>query len=87
MLTKLTSVGVSSDAFFGAQTLVKTASGVSASTSIGGNKLTFKAYDINDVDTNKLIVSRPMAGGTFEATFSDTDGSSSSTDLELKVKF
>jgi hypothetical protein len=81
------SVGVSSDAFFGAQTLVKTASGVSASTSIGGNKLTFKAYDINDVDTNKLIVSRPMAGGTFEATFSDTDGSSSSTDLELKVKF
>jgi hypothetical protein len=81
------SVGVSSDAFFGAQTLVKTASGVSASTSIGGNKVTFKAYDINDVDTNKLIVSRPMAGGTFEATFADTDGSNSSVDLELKVSF
>jgi hypothetical protein len=81
------SVGVSSDAFFGAQTLVKTASGVSASTSIGGNKVTFKAYDINSVDTNKLIVSRPMAGGTFEATFVDTDGSNSSVDLELKVAF
>ena len=81
------SAGTSSDAFFGEQTAVKTASGVSASTSIGGNKVTFKAYDINDVDTNKLIVSRPMAGGTFEATFSDTDGSTSSTDLELKVAF
>jgi len=81
------SAGTSSDAFFGAQTAVKTASGVSASTSIGGNKVTFKAYDINDVDTNKLIVSRPMAGGTFEATFADTDGSNSSVDLELKVSF
>ena len=81
------SAGTSSDAFFGEQTAVKTASGVSASTSIGGNKVTFKAYDINDVDTNKLIVSRPMAGGTFEATFADTDGSNSSVDLELKVSF
>jgi hypothetical protein len=81
------SVGVTSDAFFGAQTGITTASGVSASTSIGGNKVTFKAYDINNVDTNKLIVSRPMAGGTFEATFSDTDGSNSSVDLELAVKF
>jgi hypothetical protein len=81
------SVGVSSDAFFGAQTLVKTASGVGVSTTLAGNKVTFKAYDINNVDTNKLIVSRPMAGGTFEATFSDTDGSTSSTDLELKVAF
>ena len=81
------SVGVSSDAFFGAQTLVKTASGVSASTTLAGNKVTFKSFDINNVDTNKLIVSRPMAGGTFEATFSDTDGSNSSVDLELKVAF
>ena len=81
------SAGTSSDAFFGEQTAVKTASGVSASTSIGGNKVTFKAYDINDTDTNKLIVSRPMAGGTFEATFADTDGSNSSVDLELKVSF
>ena len=81
------STGTTSDAFFGAQTGVKTASGVSASTSIGGNKVTFKAYDINNVDTNKLIVSRPMAGGTFEATFADTDGSNSSVDLELKVSF
>jgi hypothetical protein len=81
------SVGVTSDAFFGAQTGITTASGVSASTSIGGNKVTFKAYDINNTDTNKLIVSRPMAGGTFEATFVDTDGSNSSVDLELKVAF
>jgi len=81
------SSGTTSDAFFGAQTGVKTASGVGVSTAMAGNKVTFKSYDINDVDTNKLIVSRPMAGGTFEATFTDTDGSSSSTDLELKVKF
>ena len=79
--------GVSSDAFFGEQTGVKTASGVGVSTSMAGNKVTFKSYDINNVDANKLIVSRPMAGGTFEATFTDTDGSSSSTDLELLVKF
>ena len=81
------SAGVASDTFFGTQAGVKTATGVGVSTSMGGNKITFKAFDINDVDTNKLIVSRPMAGGTFEAVFSDTDGASSKVDLELAVKF
>jgi hypothetical protein len=42
---------------------------------------------MDNVDTNKVIVSRPMAGGTFEATFADKDGAASSVDLELKVSF
>jgi len=81
------SAGTTSDAFFGAQTAVTTASGVGVSTDVAGNKVTFKSYDINNVDTNKVIISRPMAGGTFEATFTDTDGSTSTTDLELRVAF
>ena len=82
-----------SDAFFGTfdgSTTAKKftdATGFSLSTSVAGNKVTFKSLDIDNVDTNKVIVSRPMAGGTFEATFADTDGKPSSVDLELKVSF
>ncbi len=83
----------SSDAFFGTfdgTTSAKSftdATGFSLSTSVAGNKVTFKSLDIDNVDTNKVIVSRPMAGGTFEATFADKDGAASSVDLELKVSF
>ena len=82
-----------SDAFFGTfdgSTTAKKftdATGFSLSTSVAGNKVTFKSLDIDNVDTNKVIVSRPMAGGTFEATFADKDGAASSVDLELKVSF
>ena len=76
----------SSDAFFGDVTITD-ATGFALSTSVAGNKVTFKSLDMDNVDTNKVIVSRPMAGGTFEATFADTDGSPSSVDLELKVSF
>jgi hypothetical protein len=83
----------SSDAFFGtfdASTVAKSftdATGFSISTSVAGNNVTFKSLDIDNVDTNKVIINRPMAGGTFEATFVDKDGASSSVDLELKVSF
>ena len=76
----------SSDAFFGDVTITD-ATGFALSTSVAGNKVTFKSLDMDNVDTNKVIVSRPMAGGTFEATFADKDGAASSVDLELKVSF
>ncbi len=79
-----------SDAFFGefaGDNKFTDATGFALSTSVAGNKVTFKSLDIDNVDTNKVIVSRPMAGGTFEATFADKDGAASSVDLELKVSF
>ena len=75
-----------SDAFFG-EVNITDATGFALSTSVAGNKVTFKSLDMDNVDTNKVIVSRPMAGGTFEATFADKDGAASSVDLELKVSF
>jgi len=74
---------------------------VELSTSLDGNKVTFRHAAI-DKDTsggadrsfNKIIVTRPLANGTtFEATYTDTtkDGSAAdsnqSLDLELAVKF
>ena len=76
----------SSDAFFGDTTFTD-ASGVSATMALAGNNVTVKSYDRDDVDTMKYIINRPMAGGTFEATITDTDGSDTSVDLELAVKF
>ena len=76
----------SSDAFFGDTTFTD-ASGVSATMALAGNNVTVKSFDKDDVDTMKYIINRPMAGGTFEATITDTDGSDTSVDLELAVKF
>ena len=85
-----------SDAFFGTYAdadsnggsdSITDATGFSISTSVAGNNVTFKALDVDNVDTNKVIINRPMAGGTFEATFADKDGAASSVDLELKVSF
>jgi len=83
-----------SDAFFGtfddatdAAKSIQDATGVSVGTAVAGNNVTFKALDIDGSDTNKLIINRPLAGGTFEATFADPDGGDSSVDLELKVNF
>jgi hypothetical protein len=76
-----------SDAFFGLLTSVTDATGVSVGTAVAGNNVTFKALDIDGTDTNKVIINRPMAGGTFEFTYADKDGAASSTDLELKVAF
>ena len=57
------------------------------STTVAGNKVTFKSLEINAVDTDKLIVTRALASGaTFEATYVDT-AAGDSLDLELAVKF
>ena len=84
--------GTSSDAFFGtiASGLTK-ANGVSISTDIAGNAVTFKRYTktVGTEDTtNKIVVTRALASGaTFEATYSDNKVAADSLDLELAVKF
>jgi hypothetical protein len=75
-----------SDAFFG-DTSFTDATGYSAAMSLAGNKVTVKAYDLDNVDYTKVVVNRPLANGTtFEAVYTDTDASSK-LDLELAVKF
>ena len=77
----------SSDAFFGTVAEMTDASGFSAATSLAGNGVTFKSYEIDNVDHTKVIVNRPLANGsTFEATFHD-NGVADIIDLELAVKF
>jgi hypothetical protein len=76
----------SSDAFFGTVSSMTDATGFSAAGSLAGNGVTFKSYEIDNVDHTKLIVNRPMAGGTFEVTMHD-NGVADIIDLELAVKF
>jgi len=79
--------GTSMDGFFGAQDGVSAATGLGLSTSIAGNKVTFKALDIDMIDINKLIINRKLASGaTFEAIYEDAPYGDS-LDLELAVKF
>ena len=70
-----------------AATGINDATGFSIGTAVAGNNVTFKALEINGSDTNKVIINRPLAGGTFELTFVDPAAGNSSTDLELKVAF
>ena len=73
------------DGFIGKATGVTSASALGLSTSIAGNKVTFKTVTINGADNQKLIVTRKLASGaTFEATYDDN---ADSLDLELAVKF
>jgi len=77
--------GTSMDGFIGKATGVTSASALGLSTSIAGNKVTFKTVTINGTDNQKLIVTRKLASGaTFEATYDDN---ADSLDLELAVKF
>ena len=90
---------VSSDTWLGTVSAINEASGFGASTSIAGNTVAVKSYDIKTSSTasddsyTKVVVTRPLASGaTFEATYTDLDsatsGSDSETlDLELAVKF
>jgi hypothetical protein len=90
----------SSDDFFGTHTAadINEAAGFSLKTSIAGNTVTLKSYDIKqtqgaqDDSYTKIVVTRPIAGATFEATYTDADMvvntlDSVSLDLELAVKF
>jgi hypothetical protein len=72
--------------------------GVGLSTSIAGNKVTGKFFTNEvaggtDIDFTKLIINRPLAGGTtLEVVYTDEDASGSSSDkttvdVELAVKF
>jgi len=72
--------------------------GVGLSTSIAGNKVTGKIFTnevagSTDIDFQKLIVTRPLAGGTtLEVVYTDEDAAGSSNDkttvdVELAVKF
>jgi len=65
------------------------ASAFGLSTAVAGNTVQLKKIDINDVDSTKVIITRPLASGaTFEATYNDSDTDSSDfLDLELSVKF
>jgi len=87
----------STDAFFGEHASVNDMDGVSLKTAVAGNTVTLKSYDIKQTSTSaddsytKIVVTRPLAGATFEATYTDADmatGADSETlDLELAVKF
>jgi len=76
-----------SDGFFGASDSIEKATGLALSTSIAGNKVTFKSLEIDGGDVDKLIVTRALASGaTFEATYVDK-AAGDSLDLELAVSF
>jgi len=89
----------STDAFFGENANLNQAEGFGASTSIAGNTVTVKMYDIKDVSTQaddsttKIIVKRDLASGaTLEVTYADTDmgdarADKETLDVELRVSF
>ena len=90
-----------SDDFFGTHTAsdINEATGFSLKTALAGNTITLKSYDIKQTSTagddsyTKIVVTRPLAGATFEATYTDANmastaqADSKSLDLELAVKF
>jgi hypothetical protein len=85
--------GTVMDGFFGKHADVNTANGFGISTDVAGNKVTFKTMDMAidgaaEVNTKKVIVTRALASGaTFEAVYANKEGSDSTLDLELAVKF
>jgi len=90
---------VSSDTWFGTHAAINEATGFGASTSLAGNTVTVKSYDIKTAAANgddsytKLVVNRPLASGaTLEVTYTDKDAGDSradveTLDIELAVKF
>ena len=98
-------LGTTSDAFFGTvdgggvactnatDLCITKANGMSLSTDIAGNAVTFKRLAITKGDAaedtiNKVVVTRALASGaTFEATYADSKNNADSLDLELSVKF
>jgi len=100
------SATITGDSWFGDVTALKTAmaadddiAGVGLSTNIAGNKVVAKFFSMEDksankdVDHTKLIITRPLAGGTtLEVVYHDEDNATSSldqetVDIELAVKF
>ena len=99
------SATITGDSWFGDVAAFNTAmtagddiQGVGLSTSVAGNKVTGKFFTnevagSTDIDFTKLIITRPLAGGTtLEVVYTDEDASGSSSDkttvdVELAVKF
>jgi len=99
------SATIDGDSWFGNAATFNTAmaqggdlQGVGLSTSIAGNKVTGKVFTNevdggSDIDFQKLIVTRPLAGGTtLEVVYTDEDAAGSTADkttvdVELAVKF
>ena len=93
--------GTTTDAFFGefgTATDVMDADGYGIKTSLAGNTVNLKSYEVKNTssattDYTKVIVTRPLASGaTFEFTYTDKDTGTTSTssetmDFELAVKF
>jgi hypothetical protein len=83
--------GTTSDAFFGTfatDSEIKDAKGFGLSTSMAGNKVTFKSYEVDAQDYTKVVLNRALSNGTtFEAIYTDKKSVSSALDLELKVSF
>jgi hypothetical protein len=89
----------STDAFFGENANLNDAEGFGASTSIAGNTVTVKMYDIKDISTQaddsttKIIVKRDLASGAIlEVTYADTDmgdarADKETLDVELRISF
>ena len=72
---------------------MRDASGFGIKTSMAGNTLNLKSYEIGTTDYVKLVATRPLASGaTVEATYLTIDSvtaseDNTSLDLELRVKF
>jgi len=93
--------GTTTDAFFGefgTASDVMDADGYGIKTSLAGNTVNLKSYEVKNTssattDYTKVIVTRPLASGaTFEFTYTDKDTGTTSTssetmDFELAVKF
>ena len=93
--------GTTTDAFFGefgTATDMMDADGYGIKTSLAGNTVNLKSYEVKNTssattDYTKVIVTRPLASGaTFEFTYTDKDTGTTSTssetmDFELAVKF
>ena len=81
--------GTTSDGFFGtfASATLKDAKGFGVTTSLAGNKVQLRNYEVDGVRDNKVIVTRSLASGaTAEVTYVNGD-SDTSLDVELLVKF
>ena len=82
--------GINMDGYIGKYHGVTDATASGISTTIAGNKITYKDIMVNDVDSQKLILTRKIASGaTFEAIYrrDSADPAGDWLDLELAVKF
>ena len=89
----------SSDAFFGEQADLNEATGFGLSTSVAGNSVSLKSFDIKETSTaaddsyTKLVVSRALtSGAALEVAYTDKDTAGTGADVqtldvELKVSF